>query len=109
MSDLDPLVETITDYVNILIGVGAALAGILAFHRRFIRPSIQKIEAMAELLEAQLIPNGGKNLVDRAGRIPIIEATVDRNHKEAERHWGELGSALGEVVERIDKVEKKLA
>jgi|CXWK01.1.fsa_nt_gi PBP1b-binding outer membrane lipoprotein LpoB len=72
-------------YVDVLLGFTALMGGIVVFHRRFIAPTLHKVEALSDLITEQMRENGGGNLVDKVNRIPHIEGKLDALNKRVEK------------------------
>lgn len=86
-----------------LIATAVAAATALAFAwRRWLKPFIVVVRESAELVKAQLNPNGGLSLVDTVRRI-------DASQKQNERHFKSLEARLAEVAKRVAKVEEATA
>lgn len=107
---MDP--EEIARWVILGGGVLGAFATATAFTRRGFRwlrrmiattrQLVQRFEAVADLAEAQLSPNGGSSLLDKVNRI-------EGNHQAAEKHWQRLGTSLDGLNRRVEKLEHQLA
>lgn len=67
-----------------------------------VRQLVQRFEAVADLAEAQLSPNGGSSLLDKVNRI-------ESNHQSAERHWERLNVSLDKLSVRVEKLEHQLS
>lgn len=102
MSDLTDFVGRYMDFV---VGGVAFFVAIAVFYRRFIAPSLRRLEAMSVIISAQMTANGGGSLVDKVARIPHIEQAVENNHQSAEQHWRHLAEGIEKLTKRVEKVE----
>lgn len=94
-------VHAIQPYQDFVVGFTTLFISVALFHKKFVSPKLRKVEAMSELVTAQMTANGGGNLIDKVNRIPYIEEKVDENHRIAQEHWNLLEN-------KIESVEKKL-
>lgn len=65
---------------------------------RWFRPLIETLTAAADLIQAQLNPNGGGSLMDKVNRIAP-------NHAEAQHHWTTIEKRLDEGDKRFATLE----
>jgi len=82
LTDLDSAIHLVQTYGLLVGGVGAGLTG-TALVARQVRKALSTASRIAQLLEAQLQPNGGGSLVDKVNKI-------QPNHEAAETHWKAL-------------------
>lgn len=62
------------------------------------------IQALNEVLQAQLTEDGGGSLVDKVSRIPELELLVKNNHKEGGRRLDALESSTSTLVQKVGKL-----
>lgn len=70
MSDLISLLKS---YSDIIIAAAAIVTLLVGFHKKYIAPTLTKIDAGMDLITAQLTDNGGGTLIDKVNQIPVIK------------------------------------
>ena len=65
--------------VTALVAIAGAIAGL---HRYVVKPTMERIRALQELVEHQLQPNGGKSIRDAVDRI---EGRLDAHIAESSK------------------------
>ena len=80
-----------------VIGAGAGLA-----YRRWMLPTLKRLDAAAELIQAQMTINGGHSLLDIVKRNDrTLQNLVDVQLKDIERRLASIAS----IEERLSKIE----
>ena len=62
--------------------IGVIFASFLAFHKKVVRPTQRILEALLDLAEAQLTPNGGSSLIDKVDAQMDMQTSLVRNLNE---------------------------
>ena len=99
------LMDLTNQYMDFVVGAIAFFIALALFHKRFISPTLRKVEAMSILVSAQMTENGGGSLVDKVSRIPHLEKAVSDNHLAAEKRWTNLEGGIEDLSRRVTKVE----
>lgn len=92
-------IQTFAESIAAVIAAIAAAGGALVWlHRRMLRPVVQRWDAAIDLINSQLMPNGGGSLIDKVNSIDGIHRDVKeiREHLESTSH-------------RMDKIEWALS
>ena len=83
-----------------VIGAGAGLA-----YRRWMLPTLKRLDAAAELIQAQMTINGGHSLLDIVKRNDrTLQNLVDVQLKDIERRLLSIAS----IEDRLSKIEPLL-
>lgn len=91
-------VNSIKDWVQLIISVITLMGLILVFHKRYIAPTLDKVDAMSDIINAQMTKNHGTTLLDK------VDATHERTKKIPQ-----IEKEIIEIKGKIHSIEEKLS
>ena len=70
---MEEIVKILGSYVDFVVTFFALVGSVILLYKKFIAPTLRKVEALSDLLTEQMKENDGGNLIDKVNRIPVIE------------------------------------